>query len=314
MKDNINIFYSIILSVKIVESMVKILKTYYRVIILILLIFLVVVSDIYFYRFASDVVVLLLILVAIFFKKEREFFKEWGIPILLLYLYEYLRGRGYFIAEFFGRPLLNDWLVSSEKYLFNIGGNIPTVFLQYNLSNAENGIFSPNWYDYVLFFFYISFFWFWLCIGIAIWVKKRKFFFKYIYGLLGLSLVSSVIYIFFPSAPPWYAAQVQLLPPLERLMLSYDYFSTKYMSIVGTYESNYFAAFPSLHAGWPMYVSLFAIGVFGKKAIPLLIVPLVIAFATWYGAEHYIIDSLFGFFLAGLTYLIVNRGIKVKEN
>lgn len=293
--------------VKIVGIMTEFFKTHYRKILLVLLIALVVASNFFFYRFASDAIVVFLIIVAIIFKKEKEFFREWSIPILLFYLYEYIRGRGYVIAEFLGRPLLNDWLVSLERSIFDIGGNLPTVFLQYNLSNAESGIFTPNWYDYVLFFFYFSFFWFWLGIGYIIWAKRKEFFNRYIYGLIGFSLVSALIYILFPSAPPWYAAKVGILPPLERLMLSYDYFSTKSLSLVNTYENNDFAAFPSLHAGWPMYASLFAIGVFGKKALPLLIVPLVIAFATWYGAEHYIIDSIFGFILAGITYLIVFR-------
>ncbi|NMC08829.1 hypothetical protein GYA44_00675 [Candidatus Microgenomates bacterium] len=287
--------------------MVKFLKRYYRTVILISLIVFVIASNFFIYRFASDAIVILLIIVAIIFKKEREFFREWSIPILLFYFYEYIRGRGYILAEFFGRPLLTDWLVNLENRIFDIGGDIPNVFLQYNLSTVQSGVFSPNWYDYVLFFFYISFFWFWLGVGCVIWVKRRKMFNRYIYGLIGLSLVSSLIYILYPSAPPWYASELGILPPLQRLMLSYDFFSTKYFAIVSTYESNYFAAFPSLHAGWPMYASLFAIGVFGKKAIPLLIVPLVIAFATWYGAEHYIIDSIFGFLLAGIAYVVATK-------
>lgn len=285
----------------------------YRVMILILLAIFVIVSNFYIYRFAFDAIVVFLVILAIIFRKEKEFLREWSIPILLFYLYEYIRGKGYVIAELLNRPLLNEVLIGWESKLFAINDQIPTVFLQYGLSNIESGQFVPNWYDYVLFFFYVSFFWFWLVIGFLIWKKRKEIFQRYIYGLIGFSMISAAIYILYPSAPPWYAAKVGLLPHLERLMLSYDYFSAKYVSLVSTYGNNDFAAFPSLHAAWSFYASIFAIGVFGKKALPLLIVPLAIVFATWYGAEHYVIDSLFGFTLAGGTYLLVNKGFKVNE-
>lgn len=284
--------------------MKEFLRKYKMQLLLLLIAVLVILSYFFVYRFAFDGIVLLLIALAFILKKEKEFFRDWSIPVLLFYLYEFVRGKAYLFAEMLNRPLLNDVLVNWESRIF---GKIPTVFLQYNLSNAEEGVFLPNWYDYLLFFFYVSFFVYWLGIGFLIWRKNSDLFKRYIYGLLGFSMVSAVIYIFFPSAPPWYASQVGILPPLERLMLSYDYFSAKYVTMVSTYGNNDFAAFPSLHAAWPFYVSLFAVGVWGKKALPLLMIPLIIAFATWYGAEHYVIDSIFGFALAGSTYLIVRK-------
>ena len=132
-------------------------------------------------------------------------------------------------------------------------------------------------------------------------------FYRYIYGLVGFSIFDAIIYVFFPTAPPWYAAQVGILPPLQRVMLIHDYFSAKYVSLVSMYGNNDFAAWPSHHAAWPFFAWLFLVGTFGKKMIPLIIVPLVIAFATWYGAEHYVIDSIAGFAVAGITYWIVMR-------
>lgn len=266
------------------------------------------------YRFAMDMIIVVLIVLAIMFKKEKEFFKEWSIPIILFYIYEFFRGRAYDIAQWLNRPLLNEVLVATEKKLFTIGGDIPTVFLQYSLSNAPSGNFLPNWYDYILFFFYMSFFWFWLVAGFVIWRKSRDMFMRYIYGLVGFSLFDTLIYIFFPSAPPWYAAQVGILSPLQRIMLIHDYFSSKYVSLVSTYGNNDFAAWPSHHAAWPFFTCLFLVGVFGKKALPFFIIPLIIVFATWYGAEHYIIDSLAGFAIAGITYWIVMRVGKKKKN
>ena len=287
-------------------------KNNLRTICLILLCVAIILVNFFVYRFAMDMIIVVLIVLAIIFKKQKEFFKEWSIPIALFYLYEFLRGRAYDIAQWLNRPLLNEILITTEKKLFAIGGDIPTVFLQYSLSNAPGGNFSPNWYDFVMFFFYMSFFWFWLVVGFVIWRKSKDMFMRYIYGLVGFSLFDTLIYIFFPSAPPWYAAQVGLLPPLQRVMLIHDYFSSKYLGFVSTYGNNDFAAWPSHHAAWPFFAFLFLVGVFGKKALPFVVVPLVIAFATWYGAEHYVIDSLAGFTIAGITYWIVMKVGKKK--
>jgi len=290
----------------------KFIKQNLRTILLVLLCVAILFVNFFVYRFAMDMIIVVLIVLAIIFKKEKEFFKEWSIPIALFYLYEFLRGRAYDIAHWLNRPLLNEILVATERKIFTIGGDIPTVFLQYSLSNAPSGNFLPNWYDFILFFFYTSFFWFWLVVGFVIWRKSKDIFKRYIYGLVGFSLVDTLIYIFFPSAPPWYAAQVGLLPPLQRIMLIHDYFSSKYVNLVGTYGNNDFAAWPSHHAAWSFYASIFLIGVFGKKMLPFLVIPLVIVFATWYGAEHYVIDSLAGFAIAGLAYWIITKVGKSK--
>ncbi|MHC1716617.1 MAG: phosphatase PAP2 family protein [Candidatus Dojkabacteria bacterium] len=295
------------------NSITTFFKNKYRAIFLILFAFLLLYINFYIYGLGFNAIAVFLIILAIVLRKEKEFIKDWSIPIFLLYLYEFLRGKAYVISELLNRPFLNGTLIGWENKLFCINGELPTVYLQSRLSNVASGIFTPNWYDYILFIAYASFFGFWLIIGLWIWNKRKEIFNRYIYGLVGLSMVSIVIFIMYPSAPPWYASEVGLLPPLDRLMLVYDFFSAKYMSLVGSYGYNDFAAFPSLHAGWSFYASIFAIGVFGKKALPLLIVPLLIVFATWYGAEHYVIDSLFGFFLAGVTYLLVNRGFRVKK-
>jgi len=294
-------------------SFVKFIKQNLRTILLVFLCVVILYINFFVYRFAMDMIIVVLIVLSIIFKKEKEFFKEWSIPIALFYLYEFLRGRAYDIAQWLNRPLFNEILVVTERKLFAIGGDIPTVFLQYSLSNAPSGSFLPSWYDFILFFFYTSFFWFWLVVGFVIWRKSRDMFKRYIYGLVGFSLFDTLIYIFFPSAPPWYAAQVGLLPPLQRIMLIHDYFSSKYVNLVSTYGNNDFAAWPSHHAAWSFYASIFLVGVFGKKMLPSLIVPLVIVFATWYGAEHYVIDSLAGFAIAGLTYWIVTRVGKKKN-
>lgn len=280
------------------------LKRNWQVLVIILLVVFIFIANFFFFRLAMDLIIVFFALVALIFKKQKEFIRDWFPPLILFYLYEFLRGRANIIGDFLHRPLVDSALINVDKVLFGIGDKVPTVYFQYSMSNIQTGSFSPCWYDFVLFFFYTSFFWFWILAGFLAWIKSRSLFQRYMYGLVGFSLFDTLIYVFYPSAPPWYAAQEGLLPPLQRLMLSYDYFSTKYFSVVSAYGDNPFAAFPSHHAAWPFYSALFLIYMFGKKALPTLLIPLIIAFATWYGAEHYIIDSIAGFLIAFIAFLL----------
>lgn len=293
------------------------LKAFYKkhqvAIVISFIIAVIIFMNLFVYRFATDMIVIVLIILSLVMKKEKEFFRDWSLPIVLLYVYEFVRGKAYVIAGYFNRPLLTDTFVNVEEKLFSINGKIPTVFLQYSLSDGYSGDFNPNWYDIVLFLFYTSFFWFWLVVGFFIWRKSGDLFKRYMAGLIGFSLIDNLVYIWFPSAPPWYASKIGLLPPLQRLMLNYDFFKAKYTTLVDAYGNNDFAAFPSHHAAWAFYAALFVVGVFGKKWLPIFIVPLLIAFATWYGAEHYVIDSLAGIMVATVAYIVV-MNIKRSKN
>ena len=238
------------------ENIKEFIKKNRVVITLVVFSILLVLSNIFFVRFAFDAIVIALVVIAIILKKQKEFFKDWTIPILLFYLYEFLRGKGYVIAQYLNRPLVNEWLIELESKLFSFNGDISVVFLQYTLSNPSAKTFIPLWYDYILFLFYTSFFWFWLVIGFIIWNKSRKMFKQYMYGLVGFSLFDTLIYIFYPSVPPWYASQMEVLPFLRRVMWSYDFLPSKYTSLVSTYGNNEFAAFPSHHAAWPFFGAL----------------------------------------------------------
>ena len=60
------------------------------------------------------------------------------------------------------------------------------------------------------------------------------------------------------------------------------------------------------------YASLFVVDTFGKKWLPIFIIPILVAISTWYGAEHYVIDSIAGIIIATITFVIF-RNIKRKN-
>lgn len=274
-----------------------------------ILIFTIILLNIFGIRFGFDLIIISLAVFALIKGESNQFVKDWWLPIALFFLYEFLRGHAFAWGNaWFGFEPVYQGLIDLEAKLFSFMDKIPPVWLQQTL---RPDLAVLHWYDYILFFFYVSFFWYWLAVGFIIWSKKRRWFKPYMYGLVGFSLVACILYFFLPTAPPWAASEIGLLPYLERILWTSNYLPSNTLEFVSTYGRNDYAALPSLHTAWPTFASLFMIKSFGKKMLPLLLVPLTIAFATWYGAEHYVIDSIFGVIFAGVTFLIVTR--KPKE-
>lgn len=261
-------------------------------------------------RLGTGFIILTLLVVALFSGGSIQFIRDWSFPVILLYVYEFLRGGAYnHVAKPLGIDPIARPLVWMEEKLFFFMDEIPTVKLQHWLKpDAMRGDVSANWYDYILFFFYTTFFWYWLGVGFVLWLKRRELFKPYMYGLVAFSMFDTILYAFLPTAPPWAAARVPflLIPPVDRILWKIDLLPGDTLSFVTNYGHNDYAAFPSHHAAWPFFATLFLVKAFGKKAVPFFAIPLIVVFATWYGAEHYVIDSLAGFLVAYITYRIAS--------
>jgi len=285
-------------------------KSIYTRVVLIFVILIVAVLNVYKIRFGMDFIVLSLAMYALVIKESKQFVKDWWLPISLFYLYEAVRAKAFdWVSTPLGIEPIVKPLIDIERKLFFFLDEVPSVKLQHALHPNE---FEAHWYDYILFFFYVMFFWYWLVVGFILWLKKRELFKPYMYGLVIFSLVDVVLYAFFPSAPPWYGYRVGFLPEIHRILWSIKYLPSSTLSVVSTYGRNDFAAFPSHHVAWPFFATLFMVKLYGKKALPLFIVPLAIAFATWYGAEHYVIDSIAGMLVATISFYIAINWTKIK--
>ncbi|MCA9382587.1 phosphatase PAP2 family protein, partial [Candidatus Dojkabacteria bacterium] len=262
-------------------------KEYLIVIFIVLLLIIPKLSGFY---FGMDLILVVLLVAALLLKDGKKFLLEWSIPVILFYLYEILRGYSDNIAEYLGRPLIIEPIINLETHLFFFLSDVPTVVLQ-NLLHPQLGVI--HWYDYLLAFVYSSFFWFWMAVGFVIWKKRHKYFRPYIFGLMVISFFSALLFFIpFPTSPPWWASENGYLPQVERVMwVTLE--GNSEVTLINAYGRNDFAAIPSLHFTWPFFASLMLVLAFpDKKYLKLIfIVPFLIAFATWYGAEHYVVDS-----------------------
>lgn len=250
--------------------------------------------------YGMNTIIIIVCIASAIIKKGKALFVDWIPALLIFYVYEVSRSFAYDISVWLNRPLIVEELINIEMQLF---GFLPNIRLQEIIDPV---LTNPSIFDYVVLLFYGGFFWMWAVMGYYFWVKGRGLFKKYIYGLIAFSLVSVLIYILYPTAPPWYASEVGLIENLDRVIWEFHYLGMQSLHNVQEIGRNDFAAVPSLHTAWTFYMALFYTKVNKWKGVWMFIVPLGVAFSTWYGAEHYVIDSIAGVILAGLAFFLVN--------
>jgi hypothetical protein len=255
-------------------------------------------------QYGTNGVIIIILLLGVVLKDGVTLIKDWLPPLSILYMYEVLRAEAFDLAQDLGRVLIVDPLISFESAIFSFIGDIPTVILQ---EFFQPVISSPNWYDYVFLIFYGIFFWGWAIAGFYFWTKDRLLFKQYIYGLVLFSLLSVVVFVLYPTAPPWYASDIGAIGPVDRVLWESRFFGN--FSFYGLQEvgRNDFAAVPSHHTAWTFYMALFFVYHLGKKGLIFFIIPFGVAFATWYGAEHYVFDSIIGMLFATVSFIIAIR-------
>ena len=121
---------------------------------------------------------------------------------------------------------------------------------------------------------------------------------------LSLDVLGLLIYISYPMAAPWLAAQNDIISDhISRITgrgctPSQGRRFHQKLSAVG----NPVAAMPSVHAGIALFVALWGITQLHRRWRRLLLLyPLTMSFMLVYYAEHYVVDVLAGYAAAGLV-------------
>lgn len=243
-----------------------------------------------------DVVFILFFFAALFIGKWKFFLKDWFPFLLMFFAYEAMRG----IADNLAKSVHIWEMIRADHFLF---GQLPNVFLQTHL--WKDG--SLFWYDIAGFFFYLSHFWFVFLVGFIIWLKKRDYFRAFSWSFLILCGFGFITYLLFPAMPPWMASSYGYIGEVERLLLEVGRGLNLGAALTVFYAwigPNEVAAMPSLHMAWSWFASLFLIHIFGKKLLPIFIMPLGLGFSLVYFAEHYVIDLIVGIFYAFFAFFI----------
>jgi membrane-associated phospholipid phosphatase len=247
-----------------------------------------------------DMAGLLLLTLFLWALRDRFAWLDFAPFLLMLYTYEVIRSviqvvgtDGVHVAD----------LIVWERTL--CAGIIPSAVLQQAWgTTAFTGLL-----DFVANTFYMTHFFSVILMGIVLWVRRRMQYGVFVVGLVVLSYLGFLTYVVFPAAPPWWASMNGYLPGAP-VGLSHSLLSPEHIFAT----ANPLGAMPSLHTAWPMYLFLFALSEWGRKALPLAILPIGVAVASIYLGHHYLIDVLAGIGCATAAFGLVKWWSKVHLN
>jgi hypothetical protein len=216
---------------------------------------------------------------------------DWLPLFALLVLYDFLRGAVAVAPE----DAHVNLQVAADKLLG--AGQIPTVWLQHHLWTSSH----LHWYDVGVWALYMTHFFAVWVVAAVLWRLNRPRFRRYALLTISLTLAAFLTYWLYPAQPPWLhdAGIARVVPTV------WDHIGIPAMQSV--YEDNRLvntvAAMPSLHAAYPFMLLLFFWSSVRPAArIGLSLYTVAMAFALVYGGEHFVIDILAGWAMAGATY------------
>jgi membrane-associated phospholipid phosphatase len=137
-----------------------------------------------------------------------------------------------------------------------------------------------------------------LICGAGLWRLRRRFFRPFVLTQIGNAVAGLVVYLAFPEAPPWRAAQLGVLPPVRRIASEVVAHAGPLSGVYGGADPLPNAAMPSLHVAYPVIVAWWTVRAFGWRAAWIVLYPLCICVAVVYLGEHYVVDVLAGLVLA----------------
>jgi hypothetical protein len=224
------------------------------------------------------------------------FVRDW-FPLMAIFLaWQVTRG----VAWQAGFEVRSDELIAIERLLHF--GVIPTVVLQDAL---YSGVIRLH--DIALTAVYHAHFIIPLALGLFLWARSRALFYRYMAVLLLVSVTQFLFALFVPAAPPRFAnlfgenLGVVDIALQVKAALHWGEISWVYTNMIG----NPYAAFPSLHAAYPV-VAMLAVRRVWPRLTPVFVVYIAtVWFAIVYLGHHYLIDAYAGAALALATWWLI---------
>jgi membrane-associated phospholipid phosphatase len=259
------------------------------------LVYLLLVSGVMIWRGISvspDYLLLVLVPVALLSGRFVGFLRDW-VPFMALFLgYEALGG----VAPKTGLRPHYGIMIRSDRTLF--WGTDPSQWLQAHLG-------SLHWLAVACTVVYFGHFLLPIATGMVLWLVDRVQFLRFTVALLALSFAAFVVFVLVPVAPPWLAARHHLLPGVHSL-LSLPSAVSPYFDRLDPDTS---AAFPSLHAAYPMLVALALWPVTRRGAAVAFGWCGAVWFSVVYLGQHYVTDVIGGIVLAVVTWVVMMRWV-----
>jgi membrane-associated phospholipid phosphatase len=216
----------------------------------------------------------------------------WAPFAVVLMAYELMRE----LAAMLRVPPHN--LSGVERALF--GGYEPTLVLQATIAKLGDADLIEDAGSLV----YSAHFLLPVAIGAWLWMRSRAEFHRFGLSLVVLCALAFITYVVMPTAPPW-LAQPQSVQHLMQIAVLRSGLPPDLTWLYSHHDYNLYAAFPSLHAGFPVLAAAAAWRRNKAVGFVLSIWAIVVWVTVVYLGEHNVADVVGGILYAGIALIIV---------
>lgn len=230
------------------------------------------------------------------YRSAVALFRGWAPFAGLLAAYELMRDA----AAAVGMPPHN--LAGLDRALF--GGYQPTLVLQAAIDRSRDADLVEDLGSMV----YATHFMLPIAVGAWLWIRHREAFQTFGLTLVVLCALAFATYVAAPTSPPW-LAQPQSVQHLISIAIARSGLPPGLTWLYAHHDYNLYAAFPSLHAGFPVVAAAAAWQVNRRVGILLGAWALVVWVSVVYLGEHYVADIVGGMVYAAAAILIVRHVI-----
>lgn len=265
--------------------------------------------------YSSDVLFMPKLLIFVFilgaaavFNKLDDLVANWFVFLAFVYLTDGIRGLIYYVTCKLQLPVHALYVLRGEQALY--GPTIPSVTLQRAvLGPSAGGIGEFTGLQKFLTFIHGSHFVVFLLIGLALWLRRSRFFRSYKASFYALFTLGLTAFFLVPTAPPWMVSELFGLVP-KLLHFNVALYNAAAPGLTTGFNTNPIAAMPSLHAAFPALCSLILWRLGRWKSLPFHLYTLVVFFVIVATGDHYTLDILAGILLAAIAYGIGFRLVK----
>lgn len=220
------------------------------------------------------------------------FLEDWAPLLALLVAYEGLRD----VVPIVGAPHHDlGWI---DRAFF--AGQLPTIWLQTSFYQPE----GLHWQDSFATWVYFAHYRAPLIVGLLWWFKNRAEYHRFAAALLTLCALAFLTYTIMPTIPPWLGDPRSIHEITQETVRKWDV-PGQVFSMYTHRDYNLFAAFPSLHAAFPVVLIYYGWLRWRFLGAWLVVYASLVWMSIVYLGEHYFVDILGGVIYAIVAIVVV---------
>ena len=218
--------------------------------------------------------------------------RGWTPFVLLLVAYEIMRD----LAAAIGMPAHD--LARLDRALFD--GYQPTLVLQAAIGQLADADLFEDMGSLV----YATHFLLPIAVGAWLWRTDRDGFRRFGLTLIVLCGLAFATYVVAPTTPPWLAQPSAVRHVIEET-IQRSGVPSSLIWLYSHHDYNLYAAFPSLHAGFPVVAAAAVWRQSRKAGVVLWVWAVIVWIVVVYLGEHYVADVLGGIVYAAIAIAFV---------